>query len=291
MKKIAWILLLAFCVIPAVSAEISLKLKGGLSYISPADYNDAIAGRNAYITETLAVSPMQGSLSPFHLGWNLGGEVVWSFIKDFSLGLGVGYSRFATDDRLIYQYPTTSPTLLFGGAWNVKMSVAVLPLVLKFHYARPLTKTIKLTAGVGPGFYVCSVNYALNFIGGYMGATDQHWTQTFAAQKTTFGFEGEIGLEIPLAKKIFAEVNVGGRLAKLSEITGDLSEVGTDDFGSWDYKTSKAYFFIYDYIRNGKAYRQYGFTDSSNPSFPNFHKGMISLSGISVTCGIRVALY
>ncbi len=290
MKKIAWILLLAFSVIPAVSAEISLKLKGGLSYISPADYNDAIAGRNAYVSECVAVPPMQGSLSPFHLGWNLDGEVVWSFNNDFSLGLGVGYLRFATDDRLIYQYPTTSPTLLFGGTWSVKTSVAVLPLVLKLHYALPLTKTVKLTAGFGPGLYFCSFNYALDFIGGYMGATDQNWTETLAASKTTFGFEGQVGFEIPVGKKIFVEVNIGGRSAKLSEFTGDYSYVGKDELGSWDYKSDKGYWFAYDYVRNGKTYREYGITDSPNPSFTNFQKGMINLSGLFVSAGVRVAL-
>jgi hypothetical protein len=198
--------------------------------------------------------------------------------------------RFTTDDRLIYQYPTTSPTLLFGGTWNVKTSVAVLPLVLKVHYARPLTKTIMLTAGLGPGIYFCSFNYALDFVGGYMGATDQNWTETLAAHKTTFGVEGEVGLEIPLAKKIFAEVNIGGRFAKLSEFTGDYSTVGKDEFGPWDYKSNAGYLFFYDYVRNGKAYREFGITDSPNPNYPNFQRGTINLSGVYVSAGIRVAL-
>jgi len=290
MKKIAWILLLTFSIIPVVSAEISVRLKGGLAYISPADYNDAIAGRNAYVTEKVAIPPMQGSLSPFHLGWNLNGEIVWQFYKDFSLGLSVGYLRFANDDRLVYQYPTTSPTLLFGGTWNVKASVTAIPLVLKFHYTRPLTKTIKLTAGLGPGLYFCSFNYALDFAGGYMGATDQNWTETLAAGKTTFGFEGEVGLEIPLAKKIFGEVHVGGRFAKLSEFKGDYSTVGKDEFGPWEYKSNEGYLFFYDYVRDGKAYREYGITDSPNPNYPNFQRGTINLSGLFVSAGVRVAL-
>ena len=199
--------------------------------------------------------------------------------KTFRSASASDISRFATDDRLIYQYPTTSPTLLFGGTWNVKTSIAVLPLVLKFHYARPLTKTIMLTAGLGPGLYFCSFNYALDFIGGYMGATDQNWAETLAAHKTTFGFEGEVGLEIPLAKKIFAEVNIGGRFAKLSEFKGDYSTVGKDEFGPWDYKSNKGYLFFYDYARDGKTYREYGITDSPNPSYPNFDKGIINFSG------------
>jgi hypothetical protein len=289
MKKAGCVFLLIVLAGPAVSAQISVRVKTGMNYISPTDYNEAVEGRSAYIA-SYVVPPMQGSLSPFHLGWNFNGEAVWSFMKDFSLGFGVGYTRFATDDQLIYQYPTTSPTYLFGGTWNVKTSVAVLPLVLKVHYTLPLTKTIMLTAGLGPGIYFCSFNYTLDFVGGYMGASDQNWTETLAAHKTTFGFEGEVGLEIPLAKKIFAEVNVGGRLAKLSEFTGDYSTVGKDEFGPWDYKSNKGYLFFYDYAPHGKTYREYGITDSPNPSFTNFQRGTINLSGVFVSAGVRVAL-
>jgi hypothetical protein len=290
MKKPTYAFLLILLAAPAVSEQISVRFKGGMNYISPKEYNDAITGRNAYLTEKVAIPPMQGSLSTFRLGWNLDGEVVLSLMKNLSLGLGVGYTRFATDDRLIYKYPTTSPTLLFGGTYHYKTSVAMVPVAFKFHYSRSLTKSIMLTAGLGPGLYLCSFKYAFDYTGGYMGATDWNSTQTLAAHKNVLGFEGEVGFEIPLVKAIFAEIIVGGRFAKLSEFKGDYSEVGTDGSDSWDRKSNEGYLFFYDYERDGKAYRQYGYNDSPNPIYTNFQKGIINLSGLFVKAGIRIAL-
>jgi|GEM_PF-4532907 len=290
MQKPIHAFMLILLAVPVVSAQFSLRIKSGINHISPKEYNDAITGRNAYLTEKVVVPPMQGSLSPFRFGWNVDGEVVWNFMQDFSLGLSAGYTRFATDDRLIYQYPTTSPTYLFGGTYNYKTSVAVVPVALKFHYSRSLTKSMILTAGLGPALNLCSFDYASDFTGGYMGASDWDLTQTLAAHKSVFGFEGEIGLEIPLAKKIFAEINLSGRFAKLSEFNGDYSEIGTDGSDSWNQKSGEGYLFFYDYERDGKVYRQYGYTDSPNATYRNFQKGMINLSGMSISTGIRVAL-
>ncbi len=63
MKKLTCAFFLILSLGSTVSAQISVRIKGGMSYISPKDYNEAIQGRNAYITETVAVPPMQGRLS------------------------------------------------------------------------------------------------------------------------------------------------------------------------------------------------------------------------------------
>ena len=290
MKKSTHAFLLILLAAPAVAGRISVRVNGGMNYISPKEYNDAIKGRNAYLSEKVAIPPMQGRLSPFHTGWNLDGEVVWSFMKNFSVGLGAGVTRFATDDRLTYQYPTTSETYLFGGTYHNKASVTVVPIALKLHYALPLGNAILLTAGFGPSLNLCSFKYAFDFTGGYMGAADWNSTQTLNAHKTVPGFEGEVGFEIPLAEKIFAGISIGGRFAELSEFTGDYAEVGTDGTESWDIRSKEGYLFFYDYVRDGKVYRQYGYSDSPNPVYSNFQKGIIDLSGLFVKAVVRIEL-
>jgi hypothetical protein len=287
--KIHAILLTLFA-ITYVSGQISVRINGGINRISPKDYNDAIAGRNDYVNEKVALPTKQGNLSPFHAGWNLDGEVVWSFRKNISLGLGTGYTHYTTDDRLIYQYPTTSPTHLFGGTYQYKTSVSVIPIALKIHYSQPLTRSIRLTAGMGPAVYLCSFKYAYHFLGGYMGATDWNSTEKLDAHKAVAGFEGQIGIEAPLSGSVFAEINLGGRIAKLSDFKGDYSNVGTDGSESWNDQSGGGYLFFYDYERDGKAYREYAYTDVRHPNFTRFEKGVIDLSGLFVSAGIRVTL-
>jgi hypothetical protein len=289
MKKAGCLFGLLLMAVPAVSGQISVRLKGGWSSLSPADYNDGVQGKNDYIAAIAAATP-QGSFGKLNGGWTIAAEVMKPFGKNISAGISFGYIRAATDGQVVYQYPTTSPTLLFGGTTKITTSVSAVPVLVNAHYALPVGKVLIFHAGLGAGVYICSVRFTYDFVGGYMGATDWNESQTFSGHKITMGCEGEVGVEVPVTKKIFIQANVGGRLATISNLQGDYSNSGTSDRGPYNFQSSEGYFTAYDYNVGGKTYHQYAFDYSLRTSSPNYRKGDISLSGISLSGGIRIAL-
>jgi hypothetical protein len=289
MKKAGCLFALVLLASPSVSAQFSLKVAGGWTFLSPADYNDAVQGRNDYLAAISSSSP-QGSFGKISGGWTIAAEVMRPIGKTLSAGISIGYLRTATDGQVAYQYPTTSPSLLFGGTAKVSTSISAAPVLAQVQYTLPVSKALTVQARGGAGVYFCSVHFGYDFVGGYMGATDWNESQTFAGRKLAFGCEGEVGLEVRVAKKIFVQANVGGRWAKISNLQGDYSDVGKSDRGPYSYQSDKGYFTVFDYSYGGKAYHQYAFDDNLRPSSPNYRRGDLSLAGLSLSGGIRIAL-
>lgn len=289
MKKAGCLFALILIAAPAASAQISIRANGGWTSVSAADYNDGVQGRNDYLAAIAAAAP-QGGFGKLSGGWTIVAEVLKPFGKNFSAGISIGYLRTATDGEVAYQYPTTSPSLLFGGTTKVTTSISAVPVLAKARYALPAGRGLTVHAGIGAGVYVCSVRFGYDFVGGYMGATDWSETQAFAGRKVAFGCEGEVGFEVRVAKSVFLRADLGGRWAAISNLQGDYSDVGKSDRGPYSYQSDKGYFTVYDYSYGGKAFRQYAFDDSLRTGSPNYRKGEISLAGIALSGGLRVAL-
>jgi len=288
MKKTELIFLGVVFVASAAFAGFSLKMTGSLVYIGAGDYNEAVRGRNNYIAVIASGSP-EGSFDPLHFGERVDGELIWQFDKNFGLGLGLGNLRVSTNSSVKYRYPTTGPTLLFGGTTAITTKLRAVPIVLSFHYLAPLTRSISWTADVGCSLYLCAFDYRYDFVGGYSGAVDWTERQTFAANKAALGIQGAVGLEIPLSQSIWTVIGVGGHLAKISDLRGDWTKVFNSPENRINGNGDDAYFTTWDRTPgNNVAYRDMAFDNNIRSNQPNYRKGMIDLSGFAITAGIRV---
>jgi len=282
------LVLCLFLVTFSFSMGFSLKLTGGAAYITSGGYNDGIAGTNAfYAAEYTSVS---GAFSKLNLGMSLGGEVILDINENFGIGLGVGYMQFSHDTETV-----TGNWNFFGMPFvdtlTLKPTVTSIPITLNLHYMMPMGG-VNLNLFAGVGYYISKMK------------VDQSADSTFLTIATTYtfdsnsiggqiGFQGGLGLEIPLGGNFSFVVDVTGRYVSLSDIKGDYTDyrsllgipivntAGTD-----------SYFYTFEHNLSGTWYKRLAWvTDADKPSGTgnrNVVHGKFDLTGVSGQAGFKI---
>lgn len=216
------VLVLSVFLVPSpAQAQMSLgfKLTGGLGYYGAGDINTGLQGWSdafSYIYD--AYSPTGGYM-PVHLGMDFGGELLLQFNPQLAFALGVGYLQASRSSSLdiIDDYAET---------WSPKISAV--PITLSLHYFFPITGRIKLSLDAGVGYYFgkCTDTQHIVFIG--------EFDRTYDLTASGIGFQGGLGLEIPVAPAVSIVVEARGRFAKLGGFKGTVSsDSGTDSGDMW----------------------------------------------------------
>ena len=202
--KFAGMIVLVSMVIssPAVS-DTGVRLNVGLSNIAYGDFNDVVDLSN----ENSAVF---GEIE--NISWvpEIGGEIFYSPMPMFSVGVGVGMIKGSSD---------LSSVIL--GDFEHKINVYPMTVTAYFKPSLPLMP-IKPYAYAGTGMYYSKLSFDYSgFRQDVFQITDAELT------KLGFGFHAGGGLEFSIVPMLSLQIGVQGRWAKIKGFEG----TGTDQIG------------------------------------------------------------
>ncbi len=285
MKKLLCVAVLTlFLATVGFSMGFSLKLTGGAAYITSGDYNDAIEGTNAYIAHY--GQNITSTYSKLQFGMDLGVEFILNVTENIGIGLGVGYMQVSHDTETVeYDYDLLWWTL--HDLQTLKPSVSAIPLTLNFHYAMPMGG-VNLNFFAGVGFYLSTMKVDQR-VKDYYIIVPYDLTLSYKASKTAFGFQGGIGLDIPISGNVSFVVDVTGRYARLSDIMGDYTITGTF-LGTVNESGSNYYYYAYDLSAGGTTYKMHTLIDDAHkPTGSTYSRhGNFDLTGVSAQAGFRI---
>jgi hypothetical protein len=288
MKKVMLgVVLCLFLATFSFSMGFSLKLTGGAAYITSGDYNNGIEGLNAYYAASSG--PVTGTFSKLSLGMNFGGEFILNIDESFGIGLGVGYMQFSHDTE------TITGTGIFGtvNTWTLKPTVTSIPITLNVHYTLPLGGVnLNLFAGVGYYISKVKVDSSQSLWSGLLLTSSNAFTSNSIGGQ--FGFQGGLGLEIPLGGNFSFVADITGRYVSLKDIKGDYTISGISIFTIPlpSVSGTDQYYYAYEHSYSGTWYKVIGMsTDVSKPSGMtnrNVAHGTFDLTGVSGQAGFKI---
>jgi hypothetical protein len=282
-KALILVVLCLFLVTAGFSMGFSLKLTGGASYISSGDYNSGIDGINAYYA-ALGYTTLTGKFSKLQFGMDFGGELILDIDENWGVGIGAGYMRFAHDTE------TVTGNYAFVDTYTLKPTITSIPLTLNVHYTLPLSG-LKLNIFAGVGLYLSSMkaDTSESLFSGFL--VDE--TTTFASNSIggQFGFQGGLGLEIPLGGNISFVVDVTGRYVSLKDIKGDYTVVGTAlVIFPINLSGNDAYFYTYNATLGSATYKMLSLsTDANMASNPTAVHAKFDLTGVAARAGFKLS--
>ena len=187
----------------------SIRLHGGLSYLTATDVNAGAGGFFDYV-QLLADAmgwTAEGGYSPAHSGLDFGGDIIFQLSRNIGVGLGAGYLRSTEESEMV----------LSNGIDATLIGTPVLsaiPIRLGVFFTLPLNKKINFTANAGAAYYA-----ALKFDANLRIEEDPDWSeQGISASRNSLsgnlGFQGGLGFEYMFSPKMGFFVEALGRLAK-----------------------------------------------------------------------------
>ena len=287
-KAILGVILCLFLATFSFSMGFSLKLTGGAAYITSGGYNDAIEGTNSL--NTADYTSVTGAFSKLQFGMNFGGEIILDINENFGIGLGAGYLQFSHGTETV-----TGNWNIFGMPFvdtiTLKPTVTSIPITLNVHYKMPMGgMNLDLFAGVG--YYISKMKMDQSFNSTFLTASS---TSTFDSNSIggQFGFQGGLGLEIPLGGNFSFIVDITGRYVSLTDIKGDYTlKDSILGIPFVDQSGTDAFFYTYEHNLSGTWYKLLDWvTDANKPagaSNRNVAHGKFDLTGVSGQAGIKI---
>jgi opacity protein-like surface antigen len=278
MRKIALIAVAVALIVEAASAtNLAVRVSGGLSFISGGDLKTGLSGENDFLKQSS--KDFSGSLEAPASGLNISGELLVQF-KRFGLGLGAGYLHLSRESSV--QYAWDYFWWAVEEKRTIKPDIRVIPVTLSIYWRVPIGSRLTLSIGGGPGLYLTKLRYNSNLVSSLWGQNPAEYS--FQANKTTFGAQGGLDIEIRLSRSLALLVGVHGRLAKVGDIKGDASF-------RWKsfQQSSQDVYWIYDQAADDKKYKRFSFT-AETPSeigVENARKGNLDLSGVTAVFGFQ----
>jgi hypothetical protein len=280
MRKIAVITVALALIVEAASpapANLAFRLSGGLTFISGGDLKTRLSGENDFLKQSS--KDFSGSLEAPASGLNVSGELLVQF-KRFGLGLGAGYISLSRKSSV--QYAWDYFWWAVEEKRTIKPDIRVIPVTLSIYWRVPIGSRLTLSIGGGPGLYLTKLRYNSNLVSSLWGQNPVEYS--FQANKTTFGAQGGLDIEIRLSRSLALLVGVHGRLAKVDDIKGD---------GSFRWKSfqqnSQDVYWIYDQAADDKKYKRFSVAAEtpSEVGVENARKGNLDLSGVTAVFGFQ----
>jgi len=256
----------------AYPAQFSLKLTGGINWMSGSDYNAGIKGLNDYLKATYP--PVAGAFQTLDTATKFQGEAIFQIAPNIGLGIGGGYYQIKKNDTVTYVAAGYTDTV------NYSPDFSVIPLFLNLHILIPAGSMLNIDLYAGPALYLTNLKWT----------DSDKWvlwnlSHTFSSTGTAFGFQAGAGLDIHLAPIIAIVLDASYHFGKLNEVKGTWTQKGT--FIIWSYDDSFPNSYLWYYM-NG-TYPQIEL-NPNQPSSSGSRKAAIDLSGIALTAGIKISL-
>lgn len=166
-----------------------------------------------------------------------------------------------------------------------------IPITFNIHYTMPKGGVnLHLFAGVGYYLSKMKIDSSFNDTLATIAAADSFSSNSMSGQ---FGFQGGLGLEVPLSGSFSFVVDITGRYVSLTDIKGNYTSTYSE-MGSLISNTTgtDAFFYAYEYNPSGTWYKEVGWsTDADKPSgtsYRNVAHGKFDLTGVSAQAGFKV---
>ena len=230
-----------------------------------------------------------GDIKPLALGQNIGGELTFSFIPRFTVGLGVGYLKFIKESMVtVSEFDSEMKYLK-------RPDVQAVPITLSLYYSLPFNETFKVVVGAGVGYY----------IGKFRNENEETFDNEtyfiwFEADSNSIGFHGSLDIELNISRTMALVFGVSGRSAKLKDLIGSFNVAYPPDDAQYDFSRpdQKLWYVEEDYSFGdddplaGKWYAGLAYAeDKPEWSFyRNVRKAQVSLSSVALQIGILIRL-
>lgn len=252
-----------------------LRLYGGLNYLKGGDLNTGLKGfadSAIYEFGNSGYSHSGGEYQDMNWGAEAGGELVFQFSRNFGLGVGAGYCQAAQSSTVTLM---GSDTVNF--IFNPKASV--IPIKVELIFFLPLSDAFRISLSAGPEYYLASVRADIRreYPDWWL-----EWKQEANGQG--IGFQGGIGLEIRLSKRISLLIEGKGRYAKIKELNGTKNIITS--YGHQEEEEGTLYYYIDNFTFKPFPHI---FISSGIPTAPwvqDARKAEVDFSGASIQGGI-----
>ena len=248
MTRLPWIGVLFILVVswfpPAAGAapgRISFRIYGGGAYVSGGDLNDGLQGWADFWKANYAYqgSPYKaGAYKPVHVGFDFGGEVVFSITSRLGIGLGAEFLRAKQTTNMTFQ-----PDI----DWTFSGEPSVVPVKLSIFYGLPAGKSFRVVLQAGLGYYFAQARLESHR------KPPRLIDYVIDSSAKGLGYHGGLGLEWDLSPRFALFIEAAGRYAPISGFTGKTTVTDSSGTGSWDGKlyyfgASASYIQSYNYI-------------------------------------------
>ena len=275
----AFALLAIFSPAPAACSNIgfSLRLYGGLNYLSGGDLNEGLKGMNDYYARYFwyyGLTKSGGEYKPVHLGLNFGGDFIVQISPALGIGLGAGYLQGTSNSTL-----TFTPV-----AADVKTTprASAVPLRFGLYFTLPAGAMVNVNFHAGLGYYLTKMSYDLR-----TSAAGTWNLYTVKADANGLGFHGGIGLEFKLLPAIALFFEGQGRYVRIGGFKGSI-EV-TDSYGGHGSENGNLYYYRFTALPLGTfPVILVSDTVPSGSGTTDVREAKIDFSGFSAVAGIII---
>ena len=269
-----------------IQTSFGLRITGGGSLLMRNDLNDHLQGLNDLMNE-VSFWTVESEFEMLKMGMDFSGEILISFMPNFSLGIGAGYISAGKETKAQLDYQP-----FYKEDITMHPRFSAIPITLSFYYGLPLGSSMQVVLNAGAGYYLGTVNYDELYEISGSGSSQEH-TESWSAKSNSFGFHGGIDLEFSIAPNLALVVGAKGRYAKLTNLTGDLewetylSWAGTDS-GTEEDQT--LWFGNYRDWLTGTEHPQVYLSDQkpAGPEWSEVREAEVNLSGIVIQAGIKI---
>lgn len=290
---------LALFLIPGISSagvRITFKLNGGWGYLGLGDVN---AGTQAFFDWALATLASEdhtitGGYEALHWGSEFGGDLIFELSPRIGVGIGAGHLRRSNDGSPMMTIDYDSLPFY---ALSSKTKVSATPLRLGLFLTLPVGRKTNLIANAGVSWYL-DVKYDSSWLLTTPGTwipekPAQLVTTTAANRKNPLGFQGGLGLEHLLFRKVALFIEAQGRYAKIRHLEGTtISTAYWDYFGGFFPSFSETGTLYYESVPAIPDAPRLIMVQSSPPDGPGGEprQAAVDFSGVSLQFGVRIRL-
>jgi hypothetical protein len=153
-------------------------------------------------------------------------------------------------------------------------------------YGPPITAKVRLFIGAGLGYYIAKFDRFYRREPG-----DGYWIDTEMTGKSGgIGFEGEIGFEYSITKKVSILIEGCGRYAYISGLEGTQDRI---DSNNWSDSLEAPYFYLEQY-RAPFGWFPAVTLSKATPTGPDSRyarEAKLNFSGFTVRIGVKIHLF
>jgi opacity protein-like surface antigen len=295
MKKLHRSCLVTICVLaiglaalPAWAGDgigFSLRVHGGYSYLQAKDANTGAGGWFDFyqLLADLQGLTTTGAYSPFHGGYDFGGDLIFQLTPRIGVGLGIGYLKSSEDPEMTISDLTTS-VLMTG-----RPQMSAMPIRLGLYGTWPLTGKWNFTVNAGAAYYA---NVKFDALLRLEDDTSGDWMEqriTASMNRlSNIGFQGGLGLEYALSPRMFVFVEANGRYASFKNFA---TATGTSDSSLGTPQEDIGKIYLETNIMTEGTWTWFVVSDTAptpEPGVLEYREPKFDFSGFSLQVGFRI---
>ncbi|MGA2532919.1 MAG: hypothetical protein ABSG19_07755 [Candidatus Aminicenantales bacterium] len=300
-KKESFVMAIVFvlCLIPGstlAKGKISLKIQGGLNYLQAGDVNPGTLaffdwGKIYFAPPTGGL--IEGGDTALHRGYEFGGDLIFELTRNIGIGIGAGYLQMSRNPPQSMMRIIDDPQ---GGGGFTKYFTAVtklkaIPIRVGLFLSLPMSKKIDFTAHAGISYYL-KAEYQADWYVAVASAVEspgQRLSTNAEKKETPIGFQGGLGIDYKLIRRIALFIEAQGRYARFRGLEG----TSTSEPSRWGgvlpsfSENGKLYYESVPMIPNAPRLIM---VQSAPPAGPGGQprEAVVDFSGISLQAGIRI---